>query len=502
VRRLTILLAAIGALLLLPAAQAFAEGTATVVLAGEGSGEVSSVGGYAGGGEYEGFPPIECSNIESEEKSECGPSEMEFGFLGGSYEGIYLDSTPGPGSELAGWKIEGSPFGGFHCKEPPDSGFSWCQALQTNLGENITVTARFEVPTPFTAETTGSGEGTVECSTDEGNSFHACEAEYLSNTELILKAEANAGSEFTGWTGCDSEPEVGEETRCEVLIDEEHTVSANFDEIPQQPLTLNINSGEGTVVSDPAGLECTGSTGESCEAEFEEGAEVTLTASAAEGFRFQKWEGCPSADGHHCTVTMNEAQEVGVRFRADYALTITRAAGSEPGLVLKYPGFNGIACEYVCSEATYRSPAGTLITLDTYEYPGNHLHFQEFTGGTGDAAVCDGETKCKYTVTETDSSIEALFVKDAKVALSMEKAGGGDAFIKSKSGIYCSGNCSGSSAEYYEGQEVEVTWDLNPGTHSIEFSGEAGTCPASSEEDTGSCEIEMDEAHSFVATLE
>ncbi|HEX5376300.1 MAG TPA: hypothetical protein VFW48_09075, partial [Solirubrobacterales bacterium] len=63
-RRLTILLAAVGALMLVPAAQAFANGTVTVDIAGNGSGEVSSVGGLGvmgGYGEYgnalEGTPP-------------------------------------------------------------------------------------------------------------------------------------------------------------------------------------------------------------------------------------------------------------------------------------------------------------------------------------------------------------------------------------------------------------------------------------------------------------
>src|SRR5262245_39953616 len=75
---MTILLAALAALMLVPAAQAFAEGGLTVHVAGTGSGEVSSVEGVSGfkgeeleffkafGNAYEGAPPIECSGPPAE----------------------------------------------------------------------------------------------------------------------------------------------------------------------------------------------------------------------------------------------------------------------------------------------------------------------------------------------------------------------------------------------------------------------------------------------------
>ncbi len=82
----------------------------------------------------------------------------------------------------------------------------------------------------------------------------------------------------------------------------------------EQPLTLKINEGEGTVISNPAGITCTGSSGKECTSEFEEGAEVTLTASPAAGYRFNAWGSCPGPNGRQCTVTMSEAKEVGAFF--------------------------------------------------------------------------------------------------------------------------------------------------------------------------------------------
>ena len=270
----------------------------------------------------------------------------------------------------------------------------------------------------------------------------------------------------------------------------------------EQPLTTHIYQGEGTIVSNPAGLECTGSAGKECTAEFAENEEVTLTSSPAAGYRTWYWENCPSPEGHKCTVTMDEAKDVGVLFLRQYEVNVSKSAGSEPGLVLVYPAPNGVGCDYLCTDATYNYPEGEAVTLAAYEYPGNHLHLKEFTGGTGDAAVCNGETECSFSVTGENSGVEAVFVKDAQNTLSIDKEGGGLAFIKSNNGIYCSDYCSGSSADYYSGEEVEVSWTLGAGTDSIEWSTGAGTCTGSSEETEGSCTVTMSAAKELVAKLE
>ena len=99
--------------------------------------------------------------------------------------------------------------------------------------------------------------------------------------------------------------------------------------------------------------------------------------------------------------------------------------------------------------------------------------------------------------------MEALFVSDPKYTLSLEKAGGGEGAIRANPGAaICERLCTEASGNLWSGTEVTVKWELAPGTDSIEFSGEAGDCPASSEETTGTCHIEMDGNHSVVATLE
>ena len=439
-RRTTILLAALAALMLVPAAQAMATpSTLKVNIEGSGAGEVNSgLLGFYGTAfpEFEGNPTIECTY------SSPGPAEGECNnefLVVGEAEGMGLRYKPAEGSEFAGITLSG--------------------AHDTTEGEG--------------GGTCSSG---AETAGEEGyEGFGAMEP---GERICILSPD---------------EPEEGKEV--------EATITFNA-EASTQPLTLLINEGEGTVVSSPAGIECTGPKGEECTSEFAEGEEVTLTASPAAGYRFNTWGKCAGGtNGRQCTVTIgSEPKEVRARFEPVYDLTVSRAAGSEWGSVHAVP--IGTICLYRCSSVTDHFAVGEEITLT----PGNvygKTHFQEFENGTGDAAVCNGETSCTFTVTETDSSVEALFVSDPKYTLSLEKAGGGEGAIRANPGAaICERLCTEASGELWSGTEVTVSWELAPGTDSIEFSGEAGDCPASSEETTGTCHIEMDEEHTVVATLE
>jgi len=268
---------------------------------------------------------------------------------------------------------------------------------------------------------------------------------------------------------------------------------------PEQPLTLRIQEGEGTVVSDPAGIECTGPAGEECTSEFEEGQEVTLTASPAAGYRFFSWGLCPSANGRQCTVTMSEATEVRAKFKKTYDLTIDKG-GSQRGVVLNSK--NGVTCAVRCSTSTISLFEGAEVTIYTATPFGN-TYMKEFTAGTGSTASCDGTAECTFTL-EEDSSAEALFEERPKATLSIEKEGGGEAKLEGN-GTFCNNSCESQQVEYFSAptaQEAVIAWELNAGTSSIEWTTGAGTCTGSSEATKGQCKVTMDEAHSLVAKLE
>jgi hypothetical protein len=79
---------------------------------------------------------------------------------------------------------------------------------------------------------------------------------------------------------------------------------------PGQKLNVTKSgTGTGLVTSTPAGISC----GEACEAEFNEGALVTLTASPHPGSEFAGWSG-PCAGTTTCQVTMETAYAVDAQF--------------------------------------------------------------------------------------------------------------------------------------------------------------------------------------------
>jgi Divergent InlB B-repeat domain len=264
-------------------------------------------------------------------------------------------------------------------------------------------------------------------------------------------------------------------------------------------LTLHINEGEGTVVSDPAGIECSGEAGETCIEEFPEGSEVTLTASPAAGYRFRIWTNCPRVNGRQCTVTMSEARSVGAFFVPVHKLTIARAAGSEPGIIKAHPP--GDVCPFRCSSTTYTYKQGEEVTLKSYST--GRTQFVEFKNGTGDAEACDGLTECTYTVGTSDSTVEGLFEKEPRDTLSLEKAGGGEARITSSRGVIeCLRTCSSASGTDWPGEEITINWELGPGTSSIDWGTGAGTCTGSSRAVSGSCRVTLSSSRELVATLE
>jgi hypothetical protein len=91
-------------------------------------------------------------------------------------------------------------------------------------------------------------------------------------------------------------------------------VKATFDANPSYGLEVDTDgSGSGTVTSSPAGIEC----GFECWAEFEAGAEVTLTASAAPGSSFAGWSGGGCSGTGTCVITLEDDDEVTATFDAE-----------------------------------------------------------------------------------------------------------------------------------------------------------------------------------------
>ena len=127
-------------------------------------------------------------------------------------------------------------------------------------------------------------------------------------------------------------------------------------------------SGTGTRTSSPAGISCvingTGAAG-TCAYTFPGDVDVVLTATPASGTELIGWSGdCSGTQGAACTVSMNQARNVGVVFRALRTLNIS-ATGTGLGTVNSDLG--GITCyaaqgsvSGTCSNVFFE---GTVVTL-------------------------------------------------------------------------------------------------------------------------------------------
>jgi hypothetical protein len=308
VRRITILLATVAALLLVPVAAASAAVDTHIITEGSGSGTVVSAEPQLGN------PPIKCRwngkevvEFESGKASVCDTEATELEEEG--FSGINAVAKAAPGSKFVGWKVDsGTVITPIQCKQIPKEPGSNC-VVQT-FGEEIKIKAVFELSFALTIAKTG----------------------------------------------------------------------------------------EGTITSNPAGIECTGAkTGAECEAEFKPASTVTLTASPATGYAFSSWSGCTEHVGLTCKVTMSKATTVKASFVATPSFTVEKA-GSGQGKV----SATGISCDESCSKASSAIKAGTSVTVKVASAKGSEPAV--FEGGTGSASGCSGAT-CTFTISENSSVI-------------------------------------------------------------------------------------------------
>jgi hypothetical protein len=246
------------------------------------------------------------------------------------------------------------------------------------------------------------------------------------------------------------------------------------------PLTI-AKTGEGTVVSSPAGIECTGAkTGAECEGKFEENELVTLTASPAADYAFSAWAGCTEHVGLICKVKMEKAKTVKATFVATPLLTVEKA-GSGYGKVAA----TGISCDESCSSATSAIKTGTSVTVKTTPAKGNEAAVIE--GGTGSASGCSG-TSCTFTISEK-SSMKVKF--DPKPTKTLTVNLTGPAAYKGKvtgkgiaKGLYgstinCAAGCTTQTESFYAIDTVTLTSVAGTGYTFAGWTvtgGSAGTC--------------------------
>lgn len=370
---------------------------------------------------------------------------------------VALTAAAEAGSSFGGWSGAGC------------SGTGGC-----TVTGNATVTAVFTTAVStarVTVTKSGTGAGIVTSSPSGISCGGGCSANFTSGSTVVLTATPSGGSTFTGWSGACSGS-----GSCTVILNGDQTVNAEFTAAPATALLTVNKTGNGTVASNPAGINC----GDTCGANFASGSTVTLTATATGGSTFTGWGGACSGTGS-CAVVMNGNQTVTATFTpppSTNQLTVNKI-GTGAGTVTSTPV--GISCGNSCSVSF---PTGSMVTLNAAADAGSI--FVGWSGGCGGTGSCS-------VVMNGDQTVTAEFAAAPSVAtLTVIKAGAGSGTVSSApAGINgCADSCS---AGFTSGSSVTLTATPTGGSTFAEW---GGACSG-----TESCVVVMNGNQTVTATF-
>jgi hypothetical protein len=326
---------------------------------------------------------------------------------------------------------------------------------------------------------TGPGHVTGSGSPSDPNSSTIncppkCNASFVTGSTGTLNASADAGATFTGWGGACSGT-----GGCTFTAGEKANVnvSATFEGTGPYMLTVDRGgSGSGSV---SGSLTCP----PTCTGSFPKDSSVSLTATAAPGSTFARWEASCSGTGA-CNLTMDGPKSVTAIFEGPPETTTTTSTGPTHTLTVNRVGAGagtvtgtGIACGATC---TVVLPQGTAISLAAAAAAGS-----TFGGWNG---PCSGTAACTFAL-NADASVIATFdlipPPKPKVKLTIEKTGPG---YVGGAGIDCGPVCT---SEVDEGTTIALVAAPGAGAKFLGWSGSCGTLLT--------CTVKLDTSQTILA---
>jgi len=530
------LLTALGALLLVPAAQAFANAPVTINIQGSGSGEVEGYDREEGEPTLlPGIPQVDCSYTSPGPAT--GACNVEASTAFEAFEGIFVVAYPAAESELVAFEstisASGETLGACAAENSFCSAFAeegeveeieisalFCLEGQSEaecLGGGGPTNRRTLTLTKSPAPNAGTGTGSVTSKPKGVKCGAACDkavASMYKGTPVVLTEKPSTGSTFVEWTGACS----GSSPTCTVPMSEDEEVGAVFTGTskafsPAEALTVSKgeSSGYGTVKGS-GGLgceaECSSTTvlyqGPITEPKPKPGKTVALTQAPAFGSEFSGWSGCDSiTEAGECLVTMETAKAVTAEYTAlpNFDLTVEKSSyEGGAGSVSSKP--KGIYCGGTCTSAVASMPEGASVVLT--EKPGKETTFTGWEGGgcSGTAPTCTVTMSAAQTVTAKFSG-PVKTINPAET-LTLSKAGSGYGTVKA-SGLKCEVLCTSTGVIYQgpitepkpkPGKVVTLSAVSAPGSGPVSWSG----CDSVTE--AGECIVAMETSKGVTATFE
>jgi hypothetical protein len=320
----------------------------------------------------------------------------------------------------------------------------------------------------LTVTMSGSGTGTVtaagiDCGSD-------CEHKYIYGTEVVLTANADTGSVFGQWSGCNSVVD----NVCTVLINGDRNVTATF--YLEYTLVVTIEgTGDGSVTSAPSGINCE----PTCSDTFVVGTNVRLTAKPDAGSLFSYWSGGCTGTKSTCDLVITGNKEVVAHFASsaskEYTLAVTQVHKEQgDGTVTSNDG--NLNCGDICSYSYLQNAVVTLSATANAD--------SIFIGWSPKSLNCFGTDPCTVTM-DKKKSVKAVFLGPNKLkVVTTFKKGGTGTVTSSDDFINCPRDCE---KLYRVGDPVTLT--ATPATDSSFIKWTGKSCK---DELTNQCTFDMD----------
>ena len=215
---------------------------------------------------------------------------------------------------------------------------------------------------------------TLAVTATNGGGVSSTGGTYDNGTSVSITATPNEGYEFVGWNGTDMSSST-----ITITLTANTTIEALFSQVSTTTtviqFTLAVSASNGGTVSTEGG-------------DFEEGTEVTITATANAGYRFTGWEGSDSTS-ESLTVTLNSDQTYQALFELIPAsvYTISVSAQGSANYILTGDDANGSVSG---NDPSVSLKVGDTINFDVSAQGHPFYLIKTSDGGFGSGNLIDG----------------------------------------------------------------------------------------------------------------